>query len=125
MKAKSRIFLTINALFLLVVLRQFSVVHGDGPGGFGELLLKGLLTQVSILCFVLLIVYLRRLSRDVAGTHLNIFGICLITAIIIFSFTVSLFDACTNEKGFCRNWNIILAHEPNNSLKPNSPRGSA
>lgn len=125
MNTISRIFLTINALFLLVILRQCSVVHGDGPGGFGEILLKGLLAQVSILCFILLIASFRYLSRDVASTRLAIFGVCLTTAVLLFSFLVSLFDACTNDKGFCKNWNIVLAHKPNNSLKPIPLLGTA
>ncbi|UYK72822.1 hypothetical protein [Xanthomonas sacchari] len=115
MKAISRIILAITALFLVVVLRQVSVIHGDGPGGFGELLLKGLLAQVSILCFALLIVCLRRVSRDVAAPRLSMFGVYLTTAVITFSFAVSLFDACADEKGYCRNWEIVLAHR---SLEP-------
>ena len=118
MKAISRLLLTINAHFLLVIFRQCSVVHGDGPGGLGEILIKGLLAQVSILCFILFIVSLRRLSIRVAGARLAIAGVCLTTAFILFSFMASLFDACSDGKGICRNWDIIFAHKPSNSFEP-------
>jgi hypothetical protein len=125
MKAVSRIFLAINVLSLCVVLRQCSVIHSDGPGGFGELIVKGMLAQVSILCFIFFIVSFRRLSKNAAGRRLATFGIYLTTSVLLFSFILSLVDACDNEKGFCKNWNVVLGYKPNNSFKPTPLRSAA
>ena len=125
MKVLPSAFLFINAIFLAVVLRQCTIIHGDGPGGFGELILKGLLAHISLACFACLAVSLRQLSREATG-KLAAFCVALTTTIILSSaFALALLDACTNEKGYCRQGVIVLAHRPNNSFKPRPLRGSA
>ena len=125
MRVLSVAFLVINALFLAIVLRQCSIVHGDGPGGFGEFILKGLLAHVSIASFGCLAFTLHRLSKGTKG-RIGIFFIALTTSTVLFlAFSLSLIDACENGEGYCRQWTLVIAHRPNNSFKPRPLRGSA
>ena len=113
----------INAFFLAVVLRQCSIVHGDGPNGFGEFILKGLLAHTSIASFGFLAFSLWHLSKESKG-KLGVFFVALIAStVLLLSFLVSLIDACENEKGHCRRWSLVTAHRPNNSFKPSPLRG--
>ena len=91
MRVLSIIFLVINALFLAIVLRQCSIVHGDGPGGFGEFILKGLLAHVSIASFGCLAFSLYRLSKKAKG-RIGVFFIALAASTVLFlAFSLSGF----------------------------------
>ena len=123
MRVVSVAFFVINALFLAIVLRQCSIVHGDGPGGFGEFILKGLLAHVSIASFGCLAFSLYRLSKETKG-RIGVFFIALATSTVLFlAFFISLIDACENGEGYCRQWTLVIAHRPNNSFKPSPLRG--
>jgi uncharacterized membrane protein len=94
-----------NALCVAVVLRQATVVHGDGPNGFGEILIKGFMALLSLGLYILMCInvwlFFRRPFHDYFPS-----AITAITCILMFFGYVSLDDACSDQQGYCRNWHM-------------------
>ena len=104
-KAIMKFLLFFNALCVAVVLRQATVVHGDGPNGFGEMLLKGTMAYLSLGLYLCLCVstwlFFRRPFEDGLST-----ATVVLTCILTFFGYVSVYDACADKDGYCREWQI-------------------
>ena len=104
------IYNTINIFLLFIISRGASVIYGDGPSGFGEVMVKGILELFSFFLFLgsLILTALIYKNKNLESKF-NIFIIFLITAITIILISISslmISDACSNNKGYCRNWTI-------------------
>ncbi len=102
----------INILLLYVVFHGASVTYGDGPVGFAEGLVKGILATFSFLLFlggIILsgLIYKNKSFKSKFSIFL-IFIIILITVTLISISRLIIIDACSNSKGYCRNWTIHI-----------------
>lgn len=123
-----RIFLrsaiAINALFLLAVLRQCTVVHGDGPGGFGEVVIKGLLAQFSIIMFVFAAASAHAVSRCEKTAFLPFCAFMFSTLVLVAIFSFSIQDACSNNEGYCKQWRMDFSGKDRRRLSSRTPVAS-
>ncbi len=102
----------INILLFYIVFRGASVIYGDGPAGFGEVLVKGILETYSFFLFLgglilSRLIYKSNSLKSKSGIFF-IFIIILITMVLISISRLMIIDACSNSKGYCRNWTIHL-----------------
>jgi len=104
-KAITKFLLFFNALCVVVVLRQATVVHGDGGGGFGEVIIKGFMACLSLVLYLSVCVSAWMFFRRPFDNGLLVATI-LLSCILIFFGYVSLYDACYDKEGYCREWRI-------------------
>jgi hypothetical protein len=96
-----------NAFLFYIVLRGAFVIHGDGPGGFGEFIIKGFMLWVSMSLFITGFVSTRSINKkDSHNIKFNIFLCTIATVVLILFCGIMVIDACTNNQGYCRNWTI-------------------
>ncbi|MEC7120130.1 MAG: hypothetical protein VXW65_09550 [Pseudomonadota bacterium] len=104
-KAITKFLLFFNVLCVVVVLRQATVVHGDGAGGFGEVIIKGFMASLSLVIYLSVCIsawmFFRRPFHDRLPTVT-----ILLSCILIFFGYVSVYDACYDKEGYCREWRI-------------------
>ena len=100
-----------NMLLLAVIVRQSFIVHGDGPGGFFELMTKILLGQISLACFAFFIFYSLKMKKNDKTT-----GMSITTSVIFCIFCIFVFDACSDTQGYCRKWHFYSSSQPCENL---------
>lgn len=98
----------INAMFVATILRQCTIVHGDGPGGFGEVLVKGMLAQISLAAFICVLVSARSTLKNRDRKRGVPWVSLLATATLAAIFILCLQDACSDQAGYCRSWRVEL-----------------
>jgi hypothetical protein len=96
-----------NAFLLYFILRGAFVVHGDGPGGFGEFIIKVFMLNISVLLFSTGFMSIRSINKkEGKNIKTNIFLCTLATVVLMLFCGIMVIDACTNNQGYCRNWTI-------------------
>lgn len=94
---------------LLFIVRAGTTIHSDGPSGFGELMLKMLIIDASVLAFCVgaimagIVVYRRGVAAwaEVSACVGMAGWLLLMTGVMVM-------DVCTNDYGYCRNWTIFI-----------------
>ena len=97
----------LNMFLLLIIFRGTSVIYGDGPAGFGEAIVKGIIELFSVPIFLsgLLVTVLGYKEKSLTS-KVNIIVASIISILLILISSSMIHDACNNEKGYCRNWTI-------------------
>ena len=108
-----------NAFLLYIVFHGAFVINADGPGGFGESIIKAFLFFISISIFILGLASTGVFNKPNNQHYkINYFLAIVATIILVFSSGVMIADACSNDNGYCRNWSIQLLESamPNQSM---------
>lgn len=92
-----------SALFSLFI-REALMIRGDGPGGFGELILKLLMSHMALALLALGLIA----SFKVFCTEKRGWGsitACVVATLILIGFSaIAVAAACMDDRGHCRNW---------------------
>lgn len=98
----------LNASLLAWVIRTMTIIRSDGPGGFGELIIKGYITNICLALFIFSVVISVKAFRARKASLLIM--LCLVpTAILLFFSGVAVVEACTDDGGYCREWQLASA----------------
>ncbi len=97
----------LNLSMVAVVFRGSSIIHGDGPGGFVEVVIKQFLLLASLLMFAAATLLYRAAARAAGIQKIRFFllGVTA-TSILIGVCWMFVYEACANDKGHCRNWKL-------------------
>ncbi|GEM_PF-3086492 len=94
----------LHFFLLSLFMREAFIVRSDGPGGWGEMVLKSLLLMVCWAVFLLsstvLLVAAQRGKQAAAKQGIFIFAsiwlaLCAALAVV---------EACSDSRGYCQNW---------------------
>lgn len=98
---------TFNAFLLFIVLRGAFVIHGDGPVGFGEFIVKSFMLGISWFSFIVGFVSIRMINKE-EGRNIGgyVFLCASVMVVLMLLCGVMVFDACANSQGYCRDWAI-------------------
>lgn len=101
----------LNALLLFLVILGSSVIHHDGPTGFSESLLKGILPWIASSLFIVAVIF--STVNMIEDYHADAFEILcptcvLITFVLLLLGGFMLAEACSNNQGYCRNWTLHI-----------------
>jgi hypothetical protein len=97
----------LNLLMVAVIFRGSFIIYGDGPGGFGEVVVKQFLLLASLLMFAAATL-LYRAALSAVGVQMTRFfflGVAA-TSILMGVCWIFVYEACANDKGHCRNWKL-------------------
>ncbi|MFL1464446.1 hypothetical protein [Marinobacter sp. HN1S83] len=98
------IYNSINASLLAPILRSATVIRGDGPAGFTELIIKGFIAYICVAFFIgglRASIKLWRGSKD--SFRLKALSIVTSSLLLFFS-AVAVFEACSDDAGNCSGW---------------------
>jgi hypothetical protein len=97
----------LNLSMVAVIFRGSIIIYGDGPGGFGEVMIKQFLVLASLLMFAAATLLYRAALRAVGIQKTRFFLLGLTaTSILIGICWIFVYEACANDKGHCRNWKL-------------------
>ncbi len=97
----------LNLSMVAVVFRGSIIIYGDGPGGFGEVMIKQFLVLASLLMFAAATLLYRAALRSagIQKTRFFLLGLTA-TSILIGICWIFVYESCANDKGHCRNWKL-------------------
>ena len=107
----------INTVSLILCFHLTTIIRSDGPSGFGEFIIKALILNLSLVSFCAGIILSFKQYRSVKPRFAYLFTNLIIAILLIFFAVLGVIEACDNNKGYCRNWQIVT-NEPNNWFKP-------
>ncbi len=89
-------------------LQDAAIIRSDGPSGFGELFLKGLITMAS-----LPIGFISALGAGIIAksqqTRRGWWLYCVLATLWFLLFAlVAIYDACADNGGYCRHWQLYF-----------------
>lgn len=97
----------INASLLALIYRNATVIRGDGPAGFSELIIKGFITHICLAFFVggiIASIKIYRASKD----RFRLKALCIVTfSVLLFFSAVAVVESCSDDAGHCREWRIL------------------
>lgn len=97
----------INVSLLALIYRNATVIRGDGPAGFSELIIKGFITYICFMFFVgglTASIKIYRVSKD----KFRLKALCIVTSsLLLFFSAVAVVEACSEDAGHCREWRIL------------------
>ena len=114
----------INTMSLILCFHLTTTIRSDGPSGFGEFILKILILKLSLTAFFAGIVLSINQFRAPRSRLIYIIPSLLITIFLALTAALGIVEACSDSKGYCRDWQMV-AIKPNNSFKPTPLRGAA
>lgn len=96
-----------NLSLLALIYRNGTIIRGDGPAGFAELIVKGFITYI---CFVFFVggltasIKIYRVSKD----SFRLKALCIATfSLLVFFSAIAVVEACSDDAGHCRQWHIL------------------
>lgn len=93
-----------NLAALSLFFREALIIRGDGPGGFGELILKLLMSQMALALLAMgLIGSFKAYRADQFGWR-SITACVMATSILVGFSAIAVAEACMDDRGHCRNW---------------------
>jgi len=97
----------INVFLVFIVYCGTSVIHGDGPVGFFEVIVNGLiqLFASSLFLYGLLLSILSYKNEKFYIFPIKVIAVIITVILILISYPM-INNACSNDKGYCRNWTI-------------------
>lgn len=98
----------LSFICFVIIMRDSTIIRSDGPSGFGEVAIKGLIMLTTIPAISANVV-----SAFVAFNVKNRRRIAICTYVmtsawLVLLSTLSIFDACSDDKGLCRGWVLYL-----------------
>jgi cell division protein FtsW (lipid II flippase) len=106
----------INTASLILCIHLTTIIRSDGPSGFGELIIKAFILNLSLVFFCAGIILSFKQYRAVKKHLTYILTSFLIALLLAFFAVLGVIEACNNSKGYCRNWQLVSI-EPNNRFK--------
>ena len=97
----------INVVGLILCVHLTTIIRSKGPSGFGELIIKSLILLLSFASFYLGIVLSVKQYRAAKLRFVYFFICFLITILLAFFAVLGVIEACSDSKGYCRNWRIV------------------
>ncbi len=93
-----------NTALLSLFLREALIIRGDGPVGFGELILKLLMSQMALALLAMgLIASFKAYRADQFGWR-SITACVMATSILVGFSAIAVAEACMDDRGHCRDW---------------------
>lgn len=97
----------LNIVLLFIVFRDGTIVRNDGHSGFGEFAFKG-----AVICLSLIFLFINFIVKKIVSyrgkTKLRIStGDVITTLWLAFFAAISIIDACSDDKGYCRHWSLF------------------
>ncbi len=93
-----------NLAALSLFFREALIIRGDGPVGFGELILKLLMSQMALALLAMgLIASFKAYRADKFGWR-SITACVMATSILVGFSAIAVAEACMDDRGHCRNW---------------------
>lgn len=89
-----------SLMLFSIFMREATLIKGDGPAGIGELAIKALAMLVVVPLLIVSLAYAFAKRRR---------GYLIATACLAVFAALALVDACSDDKGHCRNWSVHLS----------------
>ncbi|MDR3053921.1 MAG: hypothetical protein LBU53_00740 [Zoogloeaceae bacterium] len=101
----------VNLFFLACIFFRAGSIYSDGPSGFGEMIVLKFLATIALFLFAggVIISFFKWQPKPKASriaVWLGRIAICLMTLILTGLGSLCIYDMCSNDKGYCRNWNL-------------------
>lgn len=98
-----------NIILLFVVFRDITIVRSDGPSGFGELAFKG-----TVFSLALIFLFINFIAKSIASYRGKpkprmSAGDVISTLWLTFFAAISIVDACSDARGYCRHWSLFIS----------------
>lgn len=97
-----------NAALLVSILKVANVIRGDGPGGFFEMVIKGVIAVTALLFIVVGLMACVVASRSRRKILLPAAICAFSTAVLMLLSAICVMDACSDGGGYCRDWHLML-----------------
>ena len=101
---------SINIASFILCFHFATIIRSDGPGGFAEIIIKSLILHSSIISLCAGIVLSIKQHLSVKPSFFTSFTCLLITMLLMVFAALGIIEACSDNKGYCRNWKIAVAH---------------
>jgi hypothetical protein len=95
-----------NASLLTLIIRCARIIRGDGPGGLGEVIIKGIIANLSIFFIATGLVASVAFCRGKRNSLLLLLACILSTLVLLFFSAACVQDACSDGGGYCRNGHL-------------------
>lgn len=97
-----------NSALLSLFVREALIIRGDGPRGFGELILKLLMSHIALALLAMgLIASIKAFRADKGSGWLTI--ACVVSTSILLGFSsIAVMEACMDDRGHCRAWHWYI-----------------
>jgi hypothetical protein len=96
-----------NAALLILIIRCARIIRGDGPGGFGEVIIKGIIANLSLLFVATGLVASVAFCHSKRNSLLLLLACILSTLVLVFFSAACAQDACSDGEGHCRQGHLI------------------
>ncbi|MFB4368779.1 MULTISPECIES: hypothetical protein [unclassified Pseudomonas] len=94
----------VNLTLFVLFIREALIVRADGPGGFGEVILKLLMSQMALAVLVMgLIASIKVFCTDKRGWG-SITASAVATLALVGFAAIAVTEACVDDRGYCRDW---------------------
>jgi hypothetical protein len=97
----------INLMLVSFFFRQATIIRGDGPGGFGEFVVKGLLLWVALGFFAAGVIS-SVLSCKGDKPEMKLRKLWIVPMILFLLSSLGLYEACSDGAGHCRHWQLFF-----------------
>jgi hypothetical protein len=95
-----------NAALLILIIRCAGIIRGDGPGGFGEVIIKGIIANLSLLFAATGLLASVAFCRSKKSSLLLLLACILSTLALVFFSAACVQDACSDGGGYCRHGHL-------------------
>jgi len=103
----------INLFCFIICFHFTTTIRSDGPGGFFEIIIKVWILALSTAFLVAGLIFYARIFCDENPRIFYSFGCIFISVLLLFFSTLGVFEACSDGKGYCRNWQIVAIYPSN------------
>ena len=99
--------MVLNIVLVFIIFRETTIIRSDGPSGFGEAVLKSIVFFLSLIfIFINFIVKSIASYRGKPKPRMSV-GDVITTLWAAFFAAISVVDACSDNTGYCRHWNLF------------------
>jgi hypothetical protein len=99
----------LNLVLLFIIFRDSHIIRSDGPSGFGEMALKGIIFLLSLIFLVANFASNNNASNGEKPRLGLSTGDIVTTLWLAFFATIAMVDACSEGKGYCRHWSLFFS----------------
>ncbi|MGM9485460.1 hypothetical protein ACS5PN_30005 [Roseateles sp. NT4] len=96
----------INLVLFATFFKEATIIRGDGPGGFGEAALKGLLLLNALAAFIAGVVSSVVAYRE-SWSGSRLWRPAVASLVLLLFAVLAVCEACSDGAGHCRHWQIF------------------